>query len=242
MAVILMHRDTKLGLALAILVMGFAAALCFPRESGERPVDLTLQSAADLDEAIRLMPVKSYTDADRPQPRGADVVPVKPTPVETPVEVLPLAGVPEPIQNSGDPEPTPIDPGQFPAEIVAPAEPEPVVHTRTYRVVNGDSLSLIAERELGSHKYWSTLFNANRHLLTTENDLKPGMELIIPIESGDEVTPAAPITVPSLSTNTTFPVAPSTSLRPAAPPARASGRFSPARTRIGAGGTALSPQ
>ena len=242
MAVILMHRDTKLGLALAILVMGFAAALCFPRESGERPVDLTLQSAADLDEAIRLMPVKSYTDADRPPPRGADVVPVEPTPVETPVEVPPLAGVPDPIQNSGEPEPTPIDPGNLPADIVAPADPEPVVHTRTYRVVNGDSLSLIAERELGNHKYWSTLFNANRHLLRTENDLKPGMELIIPIESGDEVTPAAPITVPSLSTNTTFPVDPSTVPRPAATPTRANGRFSPARTRIGAGGTAPSPQ
>ncbi len=242
MAVILMHRDTKLGLALAILVMGFAAALCFPRESGEKPVDLTLQSAADLDEAIRLMPVKSYTDADRPQPRGPEQMPVEPTPMEAPVEVLPLASVPDPIYNSGEPEPTPIDPGQFPAEIVAPAEPEPVVHTRTYKVVNGDSLSLIAERELGSHKYWSTLFNANRHLLRTENDLKPGMELIIPIESGDEVAPAGRITAPAVSTNPTFPVAPSAVPRSEATPARASGRFSPARTRIGSGGTAPSPQ
>ena len=242
MAVILMHRDTKLGLALAILVMGFAAALCFPRESGERPVDLTLQSAADLDEAIRLMPVKSYTDADRPPPRGADVVPVEPTPVETPVEVLPLAGVPDPIQNSGEPEPTPIDPGNFPDEIVASAEPEPVVHTRTYRVVNGDSLSLIAERELGSHKSWNTLFNANRHLLRTENDLKPGMELIIPIESGDEVTPAPQNPVPVLSTNAVIPTAPTPPPRSDAPTARATGRFSPARTRIGSGGPTPSPQ
>ena len=242
MAVILMHRDTKLGLALAILVMGFAAALCFPRESDEKPMDLTLQTAADLDEAIRLMPVKSYTDADRPQPRGPEQVPVEPTPVETPVEVLPLASVPDPIQNSGEAEPTPIEPQNFPGEIVAPAEPEPVVHTRTYKVVNGDSLSLIAERELGSHRYWSTLFNANRHLLRTENDLKPGMELIIPIESGDEITPVTPISVPSVSTNTTSPVTPSAVPMPEAPTARASGRFSPARTRIGSGGSAPSPQ
>lgn len=246
MAAILVHRDTKLGLALAILVMGFAAALCFPRQSSEQPVDLTLQSAADLDQAIRLMPVKSYTDADRPAPRGTELAPVESTPLETPVEVLPLAGVPDPIQNTGEPEPTPIDPGSLPAEIVAPTEPEPVVHTRTYRVVNGDSLSLIAERELGSHKYWSTLFNANRHLLRTENDLKPGMELTIPIESGDEVTPAPQNPVPTVSTQAASqavtPNAPALPLRSDMPASRASGRFSPGRTRVGASGTAPKPQ
>lgn len=236
MAVILVHRDTKLGLALAILVMGFAAALCFPRESKEQPVDLTLQSAADLDEAIRLMPVKSYTDADRPAPRGAELVPAEATPVDTLVEVLPLAGVPDPIRNSL--EPTPIEPSHLPADIVPPTEPEPVVHTRTYRVVNGDSLSLIAERELGSHRYWSTLFNANRHLLRTENDLRPGMELIIPIESGDEVTPAAQVTAPSVSTNAVTPTTPASDV----PAARPTGRFSPARTRVGSGNTAPNPQ
>ncbi len=237
MAVILMHRDTKLGLALAILVMGFAAALCFPRESGEKPVDLTLQSAADLDEAIRLMPVKSYTDADRPPPRGTDEAPVEATPTDALAgnEARQQPGVPDPIQTPREPEPTPIDPGQFPAEIVADADPEPVIPTRTYRVQYGDSLSLIADRELGSHKLWSTLFNANRHLLRTENDLKPGMELIIPIESGDEVTPATPHTSPATAVT---PPAP----RSDAPPTRATGRFGSPRTRVGSSGTPTNPQ
>ena len=232
-----MHRDTKLGLALAILVMGFAAALCFPRESGEKPVDLTLQSAADLDEAIRLMPVKSYTDADRPPPRGTEQSPVEATPTDALAAnaARQQAGVPDPIQIPREPEPTPIDTGQFPAEVVAEPDPEPVIPTRTYRVQYGDSLSLIADRELGSHKLWSTLFNANRHLLRTENDLKPGMELIIPIESGDEVTPATPNTTPGTAVT---PVAP----RSDAPPTRATGRFGPPRTRVGSSGTSTTPQ
>jgi nucleoid-associated protein YgaU len=227
-----MHRDTKLGLALAILVMGFAAALCFPRGSGEQPVGLTLQSAADLDEAIRLMPVKSYTDADRPPPRGTELTSADAVAGN---DAPPLAGVPDPIQIPRESEPTPIDPGQFPAEVVAEPDAEPVIPTRTYRVQYGDSLSLIADRELGSHKYWSTLFNANRHLLRTENDLKPGMELIIPIESGDEVTPATPQTTPGTAVT---PVAP----RSDAPPTRATGRFSPPRTRVGSSGTSTNPQ
>ncbi len=231
-----MHRDTKLGLALAILVMGFAAALCFPRESGEKPVNLTLQSAADLDEAIRLMPVKSYTDADRPPPRGTEQTPVEPTPTEAlAADASRLqAGVPDPIQLPRESEPTPIEPGQFPADVADP-DPEPVIPTRIYRVQYGDSLSLIADRELGSHKYWSTLFNANRHLLRTENDLKPGMELIIPIESGDEVTPATPPTNPGTAVTPAVP-------RSDAPLTRATGRFGPPRTRVGSSGTSTNPQ
>ena len=240
-----MHRDTKLGLALAILVMGFAAALCFPRESGEKPVDLTLQSAADLDEAIRLMPVKSYTDADRPQPHGTDKPSVEPTPAHVIAgnEAQLQAGVPDPIQFPRDPEPTPIDPGQFPAEVVAPSEPEPepVVPTRTYRVKSGDFLSTIAENELGDHRKWNVLFNANRHLMRTENDLKPGMELIIPIESGDEVTPAAQTPTPAATSTvvapTTDPVVP----RSEAPPTRAIGRFSKP-TRVGSSSPPRHPQ
>ena len=47
-----MHRDTKLGLALAILVMGFAAALCFPRVTPETVHgDLKLVTASELDAA-----------------------------------------------------------------------------------------------------------------------------------------------------------------------------------------------
>ncbi len=244
MAVTHMHRDTKLGLALAILVMGFAAALCFPRESGEKPVDLTLQTAADLDEAIRLMPVKSYTDADRPRPRGTAVTPVAPLPAEAIATHAAQSppGVPDPIEIPRAPEPTPIDPGHFPAEIVAQPEPEPepVVPTRTYRVQSGDSLSLIADRQLGDHRKWSTLFNANRRLLHTENDLKPGMELIIPIESRDVVTPTPQNTVPTGSAAAVAPLPP-VSARSEAPPTRATGRFSPPRTRLGAGGTSTVP-
>ena len=189
-SVTLMHRDTKLGLALAILVMGFAAALCFPRESGEKPVDLALQSANEIDSLIGRGQVKIHRDADRPKPRGTKETPSDPTLAVTPdQEVLPLAFDPDQAFAPREPEPTPIEPANFPPEVVAP--PEPVVHTRTYVVQPLDTLSGIARKQLGDGSRYHELVNANSHLnLQDPKSLKPGMELLIPIPDGDETTPA----------------------------------------------------
>ncbi len=242
MAVILMHRDTKLGLALAILVMGFAAALCFPRQPSETHDDLTLRSAADLDEAIRLMPVKSYTDADRPQPRVTEEPPLESTAALREADVFPLAGVPDPIQIPREPEPTPIDPGQIPAEMVVEQDPEPVVHSRTYRALPNDTLSGIARSELGDGNRWKELLSANPLLQNRPENLRPGMDVVIPIPADVEVFPlpnqtgtAVPETADSLSDSTIPP-------RTSDSPTRAPKRFSKPTTRIGLGGAATIPQ
>ncbi len=191
-----MHRDTKLGLALAILVMGFAAALCFPRESDEPVAHLETQLAREIDTAIRHRPVKPYTDADRPRTKEPPVITI---PAETiPGAIVPandvpssvdVTTVPDPVPGRQETEPTPVEPEAFPADIVAEPAAEPVVATKTYTVVFGDTLSRIAERELGSSspRAIDQLFVANRHQLSNPNSLAPGMKLVIPIpDAADE--------------------------------------------------------
>lgn len=53
----------------------------------------------------------------------------------------------------------------------------------THEVVAGDNLSRLAQRYLGSHARYLKLYEANRHVLSSPNDLAPGMKLRIPVES-----------------------------------------------------------
>jgi nucleoid-associated protein YgaU len=186
-----MHRDTKLGLAMAILVIGFAAALCFPRQDLKGQTDLPLETATELDVAIGLTNSKVYApmpeEAEVPEPE--EVLPTEPVP--TPVEAVVAAPVPEP---------TPIDPRVFPAErverkipvIPRESEPEPVVHSRKYRVKVGDTLSGIALKEMGTTQY-GELLKANLDVLRNANELMPGMELVIPIPEAASELPSSPI-------------------------------------------------
>lgn len=239
--VTLMHRDTKLGLALAILVMGFAAALCFPRESGENHSDLSLQMADGLDQAIGRTPVKVYSDTDRPQRLVTEEIPIHLEPAETsPQEVFPLVGVQDATQPPRDPEPTPVDSENLPPDTDSEPAPEPVVHTRTYQVRPNDTLSAIATREMGDHRLADQLFEANRHLLVEKDKLPLNLELVIPIPAGEEVvsTPQAG----SSPGSSMAPAAPTLPLRTEATPNRASGRFGLPRTRVGSSGSSSTPR
>lgn len=52
-----------------------------------------------------------------------------------------------------------------------------------YTVKNGDTLSRIAKRELGSYDRWMEIYNANRDKVKNPNILLPGTQLVIPGKS-----------------------------------------------------------
>lgn len=58
---------------------------------------------------------------------------------------------------------------------------EPAVETKTYVVKKGDSLSEIAQREMGDGDRWKELYEANKAAIGDDPDLiHPGLELTIP--------------------------------------------------------------
>lgn len=84
----------------------------------------------------------------------------------------------------------PKDPNNIQGLPVATPQPEkplgeppratPSASSRTYTVQNGDSLSLIAQRLLGSSKHADAIFQANRATLGSRDALKIGQVLTIP--------------------------------------------------------------
>ena len=63
------------------------------------------------------------------------------------------------------------------------AEPGPV--GRLVRVRRGETLSQIAERELGAAERWPEIFRANRAQLGDPDQLTPGLQLVLPVEQAD---------------------------------------------------------
>jgi LysM repeat protein len=167
-----MHPDLKVGLALAMLIVGFAGAMCFRH----RPLDdvarvETLAVNADLGAEMELLPVRTY---------APELPPENSVEAEALTEILPTADgelvIPEPIPPSEIAESAPAE-----ADLPAAREQPPASAAgSTYVVRSGDTLSGIAARLLGSTQRYEEIFEANRHLLNSPDDLRPGMELVIP--------------------------------------------------------------
>ena len=52
----------------------------------------------------------------------------------------------------------------------------------TYTVQRGDTLSSIAEEQLGDASRWPEIFVLNRHILSDPDEIRPGQELSLPTE------------------------------------------------------------
>jgi LysM repeat protein len=75
--------------------------------------------------------------------------------------------------------------GAAPASGSAPASERAAPTPRNvYTVVEGDNLSKIAKRLLGSSDRWTAIYEVNRDLLESPDDLRPGMTLTIPPRQG----------------------------------------------------------
>ncbi len=59
-----MHQDQKIGLSLAVLLIGFAGAFCFRHEPLSAPQALSLDRADELDERIEHLPLRAYTERE----------------------------------------------------------------------------------------------------------------------------------------------------------------------------------
>ena len=67
----------------------------------------------------------------------------------------------------------------------APGAPQPTgtsgsSSSKTYVVVNGDSLSKIAKREYGDAQKWQVIYQANRDKISNPDLIHPGQVLTIP--------------------------------------------------------------
>lgn len=56
----------------------------------------------------------------------------------------------------------------------------PATAGRTYTVVSGDSLSKIAQRELGDASKWKAIYEANRDKIDDPDLIHPGQVLTLP--------------------------------------------------------------
>jgi hypothetical protein len=185
-----MQRDVKLGLALGILVIGFAAAFCFPRQSA---TDVAINPATGLklaavDEDIRQERRRTFVGDELTPPEQPTLAPV----VDTDLPPLQTAAMRAQAEQRSAPDPIRRD---VPVPIEAPAigslaqlsqsavvetpEIEPTVE-EFYTVESGDTLSAVASKTLGSARKFEAIYDANRDVLATPNSLRIGMKLRIP--------------------------------------------------------------
>ncbi len=197
-----MHPDKKVGLALGILLIGIVGALFFrneapsPDENGP-----ALANPQALDSRIRHKPNAPYladgtkTTAKTPTIPDALVPEVAPhIPGATAASSNRLtATVPEPIRPNARRDsdatvsvPTPA-PGNGGLNDGVPAPREKGERTvaasseaKTHEVAAGESLSSIAFKYLGTHKRYMEIYEANKDVLRSPNDLSVGMKLKIP--------------------------------------------------------------
>ncbi len=93
--------------------------------------------------------------------------------------------------------------------------PEAVTERRAVTVREGDTLSAIAERELGSADRWTALFEANRATLSDPDELAVGTRLRLP--PPERSTRTATDAEPTTSTETRRPASASPDHRPSRP-------------------------
>jgi LysM repeat protein len=60
-------------------------------------------------------------------------------------------------------------------------EPKTTTRMKTYRVISGDTLSKISQKIYGDRSYYKIIYQANTDQMKSENDLKVGQVLRIPI-------------------------------------------------------------
>ncbi|HEY4260016.1 MAG TPA: LysM peptidoglycan-binding domain-containing protein [Schlesneria sp.] len=184
-----MHQDQRIGLALAVLLLGAAGAFFFRHDPKPTGSTAHLKTGAELDARIAEKSISPYlqsTDrgtstrnvSDR-QETDDGSLPRLDTPdfftegeraSNSDVGLQELAPIPFPDTNDGN---SASSQGAGTAKSSLGSD-------RTHIVQKGETLSSIAAKELGSSGRFQELFEANRDQLKDANDVRVGMILRVP--------------------------------------------------------------
>jgi len=203
-----MQRDKKLGLALGVLLIGIVSAFFFRNETSFLDNFPQLKNPKKLDKRIAEKPIFPYLTGieteQRPSQQKTTASPSNSAPLWEIPHFLKPGG-----RNDVDPvAQTPVAPNPIPVRaFTRPTQPEQAIpeHNKAWvpdsanrqprpqkklpstservtrhRVQPGETLSALADRYLGSSSRFLDLFEANRDLLKSPDNLIVGMEIRIP--------------------------------------------------------------
>lgn len=177
-------RASRVLVALGVILLGFCGALPFRQAAVVRPVPPAIARPVALplrraDGPLALaMPSESSPAsglaAESARNEVASAAPASPPPRADAMKVAPPPAMPiafHPI--SDDLKPTSWKP-------TPPAAALPVPKPRKYVLRDGDSLERLAERFLGDRARAEEIFAMNRHVLSREDLLPVGKEIVLP--------------------------------------------------------------
>lgn len=211
-----MHKDTKIGLATGILILGIAGAFCFRKAESVPPTPLELKTKGTINHQLARKSLRPYLDDDslpvRVTPdRNADwslsdkdVSYAGDIPAPNPIisyaddvkqnrpSVTGIAAGKTTDNNSPqDSQKNPATTERLPIKTVSVQENEQKTNhrARLHEVKSGDTLSGISLKYFGTVKYYGRIYAANKDLLSSPNALIPGMKIRIPARDAIESPP-----------------------------------------------------
>ena len=170
-----MDQRLRLMTTAAVMLLGLGLALLFRRPSAE--TDLPI-------------PVQSDPLVLRKQPDRRTFVAAESSPVTSQSPSLPVKPQPTIVTPTDQPAPPPELPKSYPnsnqpvstrwGTSLSEMLPETASAPPTHKIIDGDSLALLAERYLGSASRATEIYEANRSLLAHPEILPIGVKLKIP--------------------------------------------------------------
>lgn len=198
-----MHPDKKVGLALGILLIGIVGAFFFRNEAPNPESAVPVLAHGDeLDKRIGVQRHAPYLPtSEKPKPDTNSIPDVF---VADVAPRIPSGAVPEPIRPNAPRATDKIAPMPNPASDAAGLDqalagnrashkPEDGKHTNlttatTHEVVAGETLSSISFKYFGTHRRFQELYELNKDVLRSPNDLRLGMKLKLPTVEGSAST------------------------------------------------------
>lgn len=203
-----MHSETRIGLAMAIVILGVAGAFCFRHEPA-RPPETPALSLADVNEQLEQRPTRPYLPSKQATPseksstdeyarlEKSQRTPRKPANSEPGIDPTPSPIIARQDQaKTGKTETNKAGSQQHPAGAIASKQPdsqstnEETVSTgpRLHTVKRGETLSEIAHKYLGSSARFQDIYLINQDQLRSPDALQLGMVLKIPERNAPSLT------------------------------------------------------